>query len=125
MLNKKEKYIMEYLYQNCTGKKSCLIPQRDIMSFIADKYMVFTEDLDKVMTDLSYDNYIDLVRTDKQGEPVYCVSLKIKGEAFHRELTNDRRSLKKSLINKLLLAVLGAVITGFISLLFVFIKSKM
>ena len=61
-------------------------------SFVADKYVLFPEELEKIMTNLSYDNYIELFKSDKRGSPVFCVSLKLKGEGFHRELTNNKRN---------------------------------
>lgn len=110
MLTFKEKYVMEYVYQKCQGKKSCLISPREIISFAADKYVLYSDELEKIMTNLSYDNYIELLKSDKKGSPVYCVSLKLKGEGFHRELTNNKRNLWWSIGSKVMLAVVGAVV---------------
>lgn len=117
MLSFKEKYVMEYVYQKCQGKKSCLISPREIISFVADKYVLFPDELEKIMTNLSYDNYIELFKSDKKGSPVFCVSLKIKGEGFHRELTNNKRNLWFSIGSKVALAVLGAVVAFVVGLL--------
>ena len=118
MLSQKEKYIMEYVYQKCQGKKSCLISPREIISFVADKYVIFPDELEKVMTNLSYDNYIELYKSDKKGSPVFCVSLKHKGEAFHRELSNNKRTLVSNIVQKVGLAV----IAGLIGLIFGLIR---
>ena len=48
MLTFKEKYVMEYVYQKCQGKKSCLISPREIISFAADKYVIFEDELEKI-----------------------------------------------------------------------------
>ena len=48
MLTFKEKYVMEYVYQKCQGKKSCLISPREIISFVADKYVLFPDELEKI-----------------------------------------------------------------------------
>ena len=114
MLTLKEKYVMEYVYQKCQGKKSCIISPREIISYAADKYVLFPEELEKIMTNLSYDNYIELLKSDKKGSPVFCVSLKLKGEGFHRELTNNKRNIYFILGRTCILAL----ITGIISLLF-------
>ena len=82
MLNSREKYVMKYLYQKCMGKKNSLITPREVISFASDKFIMTTEDLDGIMRNLEYDNYIDLTRTDKKGEQVFIVGLKTKGEAF-------------------------------------------
>lgn len=114
MLTFKEKYVMEYVYQKCQGKKSCLISPREIISFCADKYVLSTDELEKIMTNLSYDNYIELFKSDKKGNPVFCVSLKLKGEGYHRELTNNKRNILYLLGRTCILAV----ITGLIGILF-------
>ena len=119
MLTLKEKYVMEYVYQKCQGKKSCLISPREIISHTADKYVLFPEELEKIMTNLSYDNYIELLKSDKKGSPVFCVSLKLKGEGFHRELTNNKRNILYLLGRTCILAV----ITGLIGILFAIIKN--
>ncbi|MBQ8615794.1 MAG: hypothetical protein IJ415_04435 [Clostridia bacterium] len=118
MLTFKEKYVMEYVYQKCQGKKSCLISPREIISFVADKYVIFPEELEKIMTNLSYDNYIELFKSDKKGNPVFCVSLKLKGEGFHRELTNNKRNIWWTVGRTCILAIISALIGGLIKIIF-------
>ena len=118
MLNFKEKYVMEYVYQKCQGKKSCLISPHEIISFTADKYVIFPDELEKIMTNLSYDNYIELFKSDKKGSPVFCVSLKLKGEGFHRELTNNKRNIMFRIATTVGLAVISGIITLLIRLIF-------
>ena len=118
MLTFKEKYVMEYVYQKCQGKKSCLISPREIISFVADKYVIFPEELEKIMTNLSYDNYIELFKSDKKGSPVFCVSLKLKGEGFHRELTNNKRNIWWTVGRTCILAIVSALIGGLIKIIF-------
>lgn len=120
MLTFKEKYVMEYVYQKCQGKKSCLISPREIISFVADKYVISPDELEKIMTNLSYDNYIELFKSDKKGSPIFCVSLKLKGEGFHRELTNNKRNLAFIIGRTCVLAL----ITGIISLIFALLKNN-
>lgn len=117
MLTFKEKYVMEYVYQKCQGKKSCLVSPRDIISFVADKYVIYPDELEKIMTNLSYDNYIELFKSDKKGSPVYCVSLKIKGEGFHRELSNSKRNFWLLFGRTCLFAAVGALIGVIIKLI--------
>ncbi|MBQ8430485.1 MAG: hypothetical protein IJX26_00865 [Clostridia bacterium] len=111
MLTSKEKYIMEYVYQKCFGKKSCLITPREVISYASDKYVMYPNELEKIMTNLSYDNYIELVKSDKKGEPVFCVALKMKGEGFHRELVNNKRTWAFNIGRTVLLAVISVAVT--------------
>ncbi len=117
MLTFKERYVMEYVYQRCQGKKSCLISPREIISHAADRYVLYPEELEKIMTNLSYDNYIELVKSDKKGVPVFCVSLKLKGEGFHRELSNGKRNFWLGLGRSCLFASIAAACGGFVRLL--------
>ena len=118
MLTLKERYVMEYVFQKCQGKKSCLISPREIISHAADKYVIFPEELEKIMINLSYDNYIELFKSDKRGNPVFCVSLKLKGEGFHRELTNNKRNIWWAVGRTCILAMISALIGGLIKIIF-------
>lgn len=118
MLTPKEKYVMEYVFEKCQGKKSCLISPREIISFVADKFVLFQDELEKIMTNLSYDNYIELFKSDKKGSPVFCVSLKLKGEGFHRELSNNKRNLWVAITRTCVLAIISALVAGLFRLIF-------
>ena len=118
MLTRKEKYIMEYVYQKCSGKKSSLITPREVISYAADRYVMYPNELEKIMTNLSYDNYIELVKSDKRGEAVFCVSLKMKGEGFHRELVNDKRTWVFNIGRTVLLALISVAVTLFFKWVF-------
>ncbi|MBO4936714.1 MAG: hypothetical protein J6C90_00100 [Clostridia bacterium] len=118
MLNSREKYVMKYLYQKCMGKKNSLITPREVISFVSDKFIMTTEDLDGIMRNLEYDNYIDLTRTDKKGEQVFIVGLKTKGEAFYRELTNNKRTWYFLITRTIMLAILSFIITFLLGLIF-------
>ena len=117
MLSRKEKYIMEYLYQRCTGKNSCLINPREIITFASDRYIMHKPEVEKIVTNLVYDNYIDVAKSDKRGEMVYCVSLKLKGQGFHRELVNNKRTIMVAVGRTVLLAILSFLITWILKIL--------
>ena len=117
MLTRKERYIMEYLYQRCTGKTSCLINPREIITFASDRYIMYPPEVEKIVTNLVYDNYIDVAKSDKKGEMVYCVSLKLKGQGFHRELVNDKRTIMAAVGRTVILAILSFLITWTLKLL--------
>ena len=117
MLSRKEKYIMEYLYQRCTGKNSCLINPREIITFASDRYIMHQPEVEKIVTNLVYDNYIDVAKSDKKGEMVYCVSLKLKGQGFHRELDNNKRTIMSAVGRTVLLAILSFLITWILKVL--------
>ena len=117
MLTRKERYIMEYLYQRCIGKNSCLISPREIITFVSDRYIMYPPEIEKIVTNLMYDNYIDMAKSDRKGEMVYCMSLKLKGQGFHRELVNDKRSIMVNVGRTVLLAILSFLITWILKIL--------
>lgn len=100
------------------GKKSSLISPRDIITFCSDKFVIFPAELDTIMTNLCFDNYIDLVRSDKKGEPIFVVSLKQKGEGFYRELDNNKKTWYFLLTRTVILALLGFIISLILKLIF-------
>ena len=40
---------MEYLYQKCTGKTSCLINPREIITFASDRYIMYPPEVEKIV----------------------------------------------------------------------------
>ena len=118
MLTRKEKYIMEYLYQRCTGKTSCLINPREIITFASDRYIMYPPEVERIVTNLVYDNYIDMAKSDKKGEMVYCVSLKLKGQGFHRELVNNKRTTAYYLGRAVVLAIVSFIVTCLLKFIF-------
>lgn len=117
MLTRKEKYIMEYLYQRCIGKNSCLINPREIITFASDRYIMYPPEVEKIVTNLVYDNYIDVARSDKKGEMVYCVSLKLKGQGFHRELVNNKRTSWFYFGRAVILAIVSFLVTWLLKII--------
>jgi len=118
MLNKVEKQIMKYFYSRCYNKESCLIKPDDIkISLIPDLEINDTE-LDRAVNNLIYDGYIDLVVSDNKGSPIYCVSLKSKGQAFLREMENTKKENRYLIIRSIALALLGVAVTWIIKLIF-------
>ena len=69
------------------------------------------EDLEPTMRALEYDEYIDLVESEKKGDFYYCITLLKKGFAFQRSEEQRLRARRSSIISKILLALLGGAIT--------------
>lgn len=118
MLNKIEKQIMKYFYSRCYNKESCLIKPEDIKISLIPELEINDTQLDRAVNNLIYDGYIDLVVSDNKGVPVYCVSLKSKGQAFLREMENTKKENRYLIIRSLVLALLGVTVTWLIKLIF-------
>ena len=111
MLNRKEKKVMQFLFENCNGKTSALIEPDDILNFLQPQYDVNNIELEQILSALVLENYIDVVNSDKNGKLVYCVSLKTKGESFERDLQNSKKSLYKKIISTVIFACLSFIVT--------------
>lgn len=111
MLNGKEKKVMQYLFDACSGKKSCLVEPDDILNYLLPKYEINNIELDQILNALVLENYIDLVNSDKNGKLVYCVSLKTKGEGFERERKNAKKNVYIILTRTIILACISFAVT--------------
>ena len=112
MLNKKESALMRVIYKKTTKNKGmCLIRPVDLMVGISYGIDFKAEDLEPTMKALVYDEYIDIVESDKKGDFYYCVTLLKKGFAFQRSEEQRIRARRSSIITKVLLALLGAAVT--------------
>ncbi|MDD2445461.1 MAG: hypothetical protein PHX09_01465 [Clostridia bacterium] len=109
MLEKKEKMVMLFLSEVCSGKKSYLISADQIAEYLSRKYVLSIAELDEIMLMLSKDNYIDLVFSDGKKGYFYCISLKNKGLTFKKDLIKHRKELVM-----LVLRTLGITILSFI-----------
>ena len=56
--------------------------------------------------------------SENKGTPVYCVSLKSKGQAFLREMENHKKENRYLVIRSIALALIGVAATWIIRLIF-------
>ncbi|MBQ2864478.1 MAG: hypothetical protein IJE91_03325 [Clostridia bacterium] len=118
MLNGKEKRVMQYLFDCCSGKKSCLIEPDDILNYLQPKYEINNIELDQILNALVLENYIDLVNSDKNGKLVYCISLKTKGEGFERERKNAKKNVYIIVTRTIILACISFAVTLILKAIF-------
>ena len=112
MLNKKESALMRVIYKKTTRNKGmCLIRPVELMVGISYGLDFKAEDLEPTMKALIYDEYIDLVESDKKGDFYYCITLLKKGFAFQRSEEQRLRARRSKIISKVLLALLGGAVT--------------
>jgi len=112
MLNRKESALMRVIYKKTTKNKGmCLIRPVDLMVGISYGLDFKAEDLEPTIKALVYDEYIELVESDKKGDFYYCITLLKKGFAFQRSEEQRVRARRSSIITKVLLALLGAAVT--------------
>ena len=111
MLNKKESALMRVIYKQTTKNKGmCLIRPVDLMVGLPYSLEFKAEDLEPTMRALVYDEYIDIVESDKKGNFYYCITLLKKGFAFQRSEEQRLRARRSSIVWKVVLALIGAAV---------------
>ena len=111
MLNKKETVIMREIYKRTTNNNGkCLVRPVDLMASIPYNVELTLDELPPILQNLAYDEYFELVETEKKGEYYFCITLLHKGFAFQRAEEQRIRNRKNSIITKVSLTLLGVVL---------------
>ncbi len=113
MLTKNEDKIMFAVYSACKEKSCALLSPDDILTMAGVRGVVSYDALDKILEALEYDDYFDLILSDRRGEKVYCITLHEKGQGYKRQKTIVKRNLEF----KLAIAVGGALVSFVIGLI--------
>lgn len=115
MLNKKETVIMREIYKRTTNNNGkCLVRPVDLMASIPYNVELTLEELPPILQNLAYDEYFELVETEKKGEYYFCITLLHKGFAFQRAEEQRIRNRKNSIITKVGLTLLGVLLAWFL-----------
>lgn len=109
MLERKEKMVMLFLCEVCSGRKSYLISAEQIAEYVSQKFILSIAELDEIMVSLSKDNYIDFVASDGKSGYFYCISLKNKGQTFKRDIIKHRKELALLLGRTLIITIISFV----------------
>ena len=113
MLNKKETALMRVIYKKTTKNKGmCLIRPVELMTEIPYDVEFRAEDLEPTIKALEYDEYIEIVESDKKGDFYYCITLSKKGFAFRRSEEQRLRNRRSSIVWKIVLTVLGVALAA-------------
>ena len=111
MLDKKEKIIMEHIYNNSEKGKTRLFSAQEIINFtLSKKHILSLSELDEIMITLSKENMIDYVQSESKKGIVYCVGLKNKGYVFKKDMQKEKKYTSWIIIRTALLAVLSFII---------------
>lgn len=93
MLNAREDAVMTAVLRFCGTRGCTLVSPQDLLAALK-KREGFTEDkLDRVLSALEMDDYLDVIYSDRKGERVYCVTLHAKGLGYLRSKQVQKRNL--------------------------------
>jgi len=111
MLNRREKIVMQYLFDTCNNNNGkCLLSAKEISTSIFSKIDLNELEIDEVIKNLALDGYIDVIYSDKKGKTIYCITLKELGQAFARAKRNSKITVSVLIIRTVLLAILSFII---------------
>lgn len=100
---------MREIYKKTTNNNGmCLVRPVDLMKGIPYSVDFSKDDLEPTMQGLVYDEFFELLETDKKGEYYFCITLLKKGFAFQRTEEMRMRARRASILQKILLTLLGA-----------------
>ncbi len=111
MLSRKENAVMSAVYGKGIQKETFLISPQELKKDVSEKIKL--DELDKILTLLSQDGYMDVYLSSRHGEKVYCIGLTPKGRSFKR----NGQVIKRTLLFKLAVTVGFAVLSFVIGLL--------
>ncbi len=111
MLKRKERSVFEamlsYVFKSDGTCVKCLLSFDALLSAVNKKIKIENESLRTVLRLLEAEDYIEVIYTDRHGEPFLYLTLKKRGVRYKQEL----RENKNKLIFRLLLAVVSAIVT--------------
>ena len=119
VLNKKEKAAMNVIYKTAVNKNGqCLLTPLEILEKIPYKLEFKESDLEKVLTDLSLDNYFGVEKAKHHGETIYIITLKENGFSYIRDKKKARRKLVLRIITTIAIAILSYLVKVLLGIIF-------
>lgn len=110
MLKKNERAFADVLfgqfYKNEKGEK-LLISREKLLESVSKKKKIDDKEFKSILKTLEDEDYIEVLYTDRHGEPFLYITLKKRGAFYRREQKENR----KALLFRLALALASAVVT--------------
>ncbi len=104
---------MDRVYELCEREGGCLCMPWDILQQFAAKERPDESELQDILHALQADGYLDVILSDRKGEPVYVITLRPGGYTYRRESLQEKRNIAF----RVGLAVAGAVLSFLVGLL--------
>lgn len=109
---------MDVIYDRCAKENCCLIDVAEISSLIHHKKKLSDKEIEQVVDSLEREDYFDVIRTDRKGKPVMCITLHGKGKGYKREKLQNKRSTEYRIMISVLCAVLTFAVGRLLVLIF-------
>ena len=109
LMTKKEKLVMRFLCEICPKKRTYLVSPHDIAIALSKKFVLSTSEIDEIMQELSFENYIDFVATEGKNGYYYCVTLKKRGLSFEFDQREKKKTFAMLVLRSIFLATVSFV----------------
>ena len=113
MLNKKESELMNAVYALSHEKGICLVSPSELLAMLPTRKKMTLERLEDLLQQLAFDQYFELLSSERKGEKMYVMSLRANGYSYKRCSLQQKRNVAM----KMLLAILSAVVAFVVGLL--------
>lgn len=113
MLNRRETEVMNLVYDLCHEKGVCLISPAELLALLPVRKKYTEERLEEILTELSLDDYFELLSSERKGEKMYVISLRTNGYAFKRCYVQ----MKRDAVVKVFWAIASAVVAFLVGLI--------
>lgn len=113
MLNRQENEVMNAVYSLCHEKGICLVSPTELMAMLPTRKKMTLEKLEDLLNQLAFDQYFELLSSERKGEKMYVISLRANGYAYKRSSLQQKRNVAV----KMLLAVASAIVAFLVGLL--------
>ena len=113
MLTKQENEVMNAVYSLCHEKGICLVSPTELLAMLPIRKKITLEKLEDLLNQLAFDQYFELLSSERKGEKMYVISLRSNGYAYKRCSQQQRRNMAM----KMLWAVASAVVAFLVGVL--------
>ena len=98
MLNRQENEVMNAVYSLCHEKGICLISPVELMAILPARRKMSAEKLEDILNQLAFDDYFELLSSERKGEKMYVISMRANGYAYKRCSLQEKRKIAVKLL---------------------------
>ena len=113
MLTRRENEVMNAVYSLCHEKGICLVSPTELLAMLPARKKITLERLEDLLNQLAFDQYFELLSSERKGEKMYVISLRTNGYAYKRCSLQQKRNIAM----KMLWAITSAVVAFLVGLL--------
>lgn len=98
MLSVKESAVLAVICSKCGESPSCLITIEEILITSNLKKKLSMVEAERIINGLEADGYFDVIRSERNGTPILCITLYSRGRGYEREIKQNKRDLRAKLV---------------------------